>query len=424
MRRIPGAISCAIVLAALSGCGDKASTGNQQNPVPPEHQRAQRSEIAAASTEPVELPKTISVDARQDTAASVRNWDFVYLKRVLGLEFTSGGQLKRSEYRTISVRSTLGVDRCRELQFPFDPSNEQIALNKLEIRASDGSAVRSDSTAQTHGNTLNVPLRDLKPGCTVEIVVTRQLKAPNEIPFLEYSFVADAPVIHDYVFVRGDVNAFRSESTPRVKCDDVDQCRCWTIPTGDSAPLETAKLWLSDARLTWEGETKRYLNMLAPVLVPDPVAKAEAARLTAGISDPLDKLRALARYVQREYEQSDPESGERARMPRTCREIIERKCGDCKEQALLLHQLLSAVQIPSHLALLNAIGPIRTNMPTFYQFNHVIVAVAIDGKNRFIDCTEKGNEAVESGTVRMGGNDAFVLDPANPRFERIPSSGQ
>jgi hypothetical protein len=137
--------------------------------------------------------------------------------------------------------------------------------------------------------------------------------------------------------------------------------------------------WGNEA--TWAQVGRWYESLLAS-LPPDAGAVGRTAReLTAGRTDRRGRLASLLAFVRSEVRYVAAEEGLAGHRPSPPGEVLARRWGDCKDKALLLVELLRAVDIEAFPALihLGSDGRIDAGFPSPFQFNHVIVAVAADG---------------------------------------------
>lgn len=110
-----------------------------------------------------------------------------------------------------------------------------------------------------------------------------------------------------------------------------------------------------------------------------PSLQSKAAQLTANAPAPLDKIRAIAAFVQRTNYISVQMNLTRGGgyTPHRADEVLAKNYGDCKDKANLMKALLAAAGIDSHLVAIfsGARDYVRPEWPSTMQFNHMIIAV-------------------------------------------------
>jgi hypothetical protein len=132
------------------------------------------------------------------------------------------------------------------------------------------------------------------------------------------------------------------------------------------------------------------------------------------------KLVALTRFVQDKITYKALEFGVRGRIPNSAGQTIANSYGDCKDHAVLLHNLYKSVGIESNLVLVNLNQPVKSGMPSLNQFNHMVVYVPDVGGGLFIDGTDKDMSLVGltpnslAGVVGLrlaGGSSSLITFP-------------
>ncbi|MEA2709272.1 MAG: hypothetical protein QOF78_1873 [Phycisphaerales bacterium] len=372
-----------------------------------------------------------------------------YISRVTGISFVPEKDYRQTEYRRVKIVDARGIESYSTAQFPFDSLSERMFVNKLEVRDENGKVlavgkvsdayVLDDQSGEsvTYKKVLNIPVPALRAGCEVELIVTREdLSRPKEMPFYQHVLTAYMPAQRSALFVRGDLPSLKRTASGGVVAKEMDGGICWMmddVPDMRYEPLQPPAVtflpFVAVAAVgpTWESEAKSYLSMIADRLKPDPAAVELAQRLTTGMTSESDKVAALLRHVQQDYTYRAIEFGRRARVPLAAADIVHNHYGDCKDHSLLLHQLLGAIGVESQLALVNTYGPLRADMPSLDQFNHIIVCVppaagagAEKSPWRFFDCTDKESD-LRAGTVySLVTDQVLLLDPAAPRLIDLP----
>jgi tetratricopeptide (TPR) repeat protein len=379
--------------------------------------------------DPVPLPAALSAappePKEQGQSAS-------YALRATAISFVRGKELRTTEYRRIRVLDETGVSRFSTFDFRFDPLSEALYVNKLEVKDASGAVVTASASETylsdeasgemgTQRRILYVPVPGLRPGSTIELVLTRRdLVPPDEMEFSEHQLSLAYPVARSALFLRGDVGQVESRTSPGLSPRQLPEGVAWVIespPVYRWEPLQPPAdeflptVWLGDAKRTWEAVGKEYLRSVGKLLAVDPAVR-EAAKKTDRTPS------ALARFVQKELTYKAIEFGRGARIPRPPKDVLRKRYGDCKDHALLLSQLLGEAGVPARLALVRTGGPLRREMPSLDQFDHMVVY--LPGRDLFIDATDKSADLFHGVTIGIAGKDALILDSKQPRVIRIP----
>jgi hypothetical protein len=144
-----------------------------------------------------------------------------------------------------------------------------------------------------------------------------------------------------------------------------------------------------------------------------------ATRLVEGVDDTHEKIEIISHYVQKELHYEAIEFGRRAYVPKTARETLSDRYGDCKDHAVLLVSMLNAVGVPAELALVNINQRVLPELPNIDQFDHMIVSVPVDGVRLYIDATDKDLRLGTTPPRYMAGSHALVLGET-PELLPIP----
>ena len=127
---------------------------------------------------------------------------------------------------------------------------------------------------------------------------------------------------------------------------------------------------------SWQ-EVSRWASALHdPRAQTDPSLVARARDLTQGLTDELDRIRAIGRFVQR-MPYISIQIGMGRFQPHAATEILAKSYGDCKDKATLTRALLGAVGITAYPLVVRSDDRafVKPEWPSPAQFNHVIVAV-------------------------------------------------
>ena len=390
----------------------------------------------------VEPPASL-LEAPAELAAEGAN--AVYLARVTAISFEAGKDYRTTEWLKARVETQAGVEAFSTLRFAFDPRLESIFVNVHRITDAQGNVVSTGSVSDyylsdqaseeigTSERTLYVPVPGLEPGHVVELAVTRRwLRPPPALPYVRELLASGLPAGSVSVFVRGDLASIRHRASDGVTSEPIDGGLCWRVvrpaPLRSETftpPFETfvPAVWLGPASATWESEVADYLDELGPLLdPPSPDLGSLAMKLTAGAGTEDARVAALARHVQKQLTYKALEFGRGARIPREPAEVLRKRYGDCKDHALLLQKLLAAAGIDAKLALIRSFGPVRRDVPSLDQFDHMVVFV--DGeRKRFLDTTSKWLPAADE-PLGLAGQEALLLQRGAARFVSVPPAAR
>lgn len=109
-----------------------------------------------------------------------------------------------------------------------------------------------------------------------------------------------------------------------------------------------------------------------------PELKKQVADITAGLNTPLDKMRAIAAWVQKQIRYVDIEIGIGGYQPHYAADTYKNRFGDCKDKAILMMTMLKEIGIDSYFLLIDTRrGVVRPDTPSAMTFNHAIVAIQL-----------------------------------------------
>jgi transglutaminase-like putative cysteine protease len=141
------------------------------------------------------------------------------------------------------------------------------------------------------------------------------------------------------------------------------------FPPGGKAPTGFA---------AWEDMGKWYGSLLTGRTNASPEIKQQVATLTAAKTSQLDKMQAIAQFVQHDIRYVAIELGIGGLQPHAAPEVFTHHYGDCKDKATLMRSMLNEIGIESYHVVINAErGAVTRNSPAHDGFNHVIVAIKL-----------------------------------------------
>lgn len=358
----------------------------------------------------------------------------VLLLAATGYAFEDGKPLRRTYHRRLRINTKEGANNLSSIEYTFDPLSERIFINRVEVRDQNGKTIATspgdayvmDNGGANHRKKLHFQLSGLSPGCTVEYEVSLQDFGKTEtFPFERHLFGDCAAEI---IFITGDIDKVKTSITQADALQTVREKNliAWmgfNQPYDREEPMSgfyedrVPGLYLGGGDGAWAEIGENYLKDIADRLKPDPQTAELAAKLTAGMKTDREKIAALAGHVQKHISYTAIEFGTRARRPNPAAQTLQQQYGDCKDQALLMHHLLQAAGIESHLALVNSSWRIQPSLPSMDQFNHMVVHVPALGSDWLIDTTDKNLPPVLWHAGSLWHTHALILQPGHVRLQ-------
>lgn len=106
--------------------------------------------------------------------------------------------------------------------------------------------------------------------------------------------------------------------------------------------------------------------------------KQMVVTITQSTPSQLEKMRALASFVQKEIRYVAIELGIGGLQPHAAAEVFAHRYGDCKDKATLLKAMLKEIGVDSYYFVINtARGSITESTPANLGFNHMILAIQL-----------------------------------------------
>jgi hypothetical protein len=110
-----------------------------------------------------------------------------------------------------------------------------------------------------------------------------------------------------------------------------------------------------------------------------PAIKQKVAELTASAATPLEKMQALARFMQLEIRYVAIKLGIGGYQPHAAVDVFSHRYGDCKDKATLLGAMLKEIGVDSYYVVIHTErGEVTADSPaTPFTFNHMILAIRL-----------------------------------------------
>lgn len=188
----------------------------------------------------------------------------------------------------------------------------------------------------------------------------------------------------------------------------------------------------------WHDMGSWYLNLESGRADASPDIKQKVASLTASAPATLDKMKAIASFVQDDIRYVAIELGIGGWQPHPAADIFGHRYGDCKDKATLTSSMLRQIGVNSYQVAINTErGSILPQTPAYLGFNHEILAIQLPkdvsspsliatlddpklGKILFFDPTD---ELTPFGQIRgaLQANYGLLITPDGGELVELPS---
>src|ERR1051326_7489257 len=129
---------------------------------------------------------------------------------------------------------------------------------------------------------------------------------------------------------------------------------------------------------TWDDVAKMVSGLAAPRAVSSPELAAKAKEITASSTTLMDRVAALAAFVQRDVRYVAIEIGRGAIQPHLAADVFSHRYGDCKDKVTLMTAMLREVGVTPIYVLANTVrGSIDRDFASLGAFNHAIIAIPL-----------------------------------------------
>jgi transglutaminase-like putative cysteine protease len=317
--------------------------------------------------------------------------------------FDAGGRDTSRRRMVLRIVSPAGIDDWASLEETWSPWFEERPLLKARVITADGAVHALDPATITEGpletssklysdqKVVRAPLPALAVGAVVEsetVVRERvpdfdagrvfEYKPPVNDPLRRARLVVEAPpaipLRHSSRLIPS-LTVKRSEAGGLVRLTfECGPLEPFDEPESDLPP--EAPQWPRVSFATgrsWKDVAARYGEIVESQIAGADLKKA----LEDALGESKDRTETVARvlaWIHRQVRYTGVELGEASIVPRRPGEVLERKYGDCKDQAALAIALLRAGNVTARAALLR-MGPdpdIDPDLPGF-DFDHVIL---------------------------------------------------
>ena len=189
--------------------------------------------------------------------------------------------------------------------------------------------------------------------------------------WINYSEIKPTPGVNNqWEWVISDVKGIREEPEMPPMYGVAGQMIVSFFPPG-GASANGFSSWLEMGN--W------YRNLTSGRRDASPQITQQVATITASARTPLEKMKALAQFVQHDVRYVAIELGIGGWQPHSASDVFANRFGDCKDKATLLSSMLSQVGIESFYVVINSErGSVTPQVPANVGgFNHVVLAIKL-----------------------------------------------
>ena len=392
---------------------------------------------------PVEERRKLDTLLHRDAAKEAKaegHSSFIHERRET-MRAGKGENWTRTEELVVEILDSRGASVWQEFSYPFLPGFDRIYLNALDVYDStltlkysvsiSGSYITytTESGGANEAQTAHFPLKELYPGDIIYLQISRTgINDKGSIPYLEFRASREIPTAKTSFRIYADTTKFVTEEYgPLVKEGKGDGVE-WSI---ENPIVVRNEIYMPDYRdfgagllLTgkrdWQAIGEDYENLIRHQY-RNAVAVREKAFEVRGNKIGQEAVLAEIRFVRDNIRYRDVRFGGHSLIPQTAERTLKDHRGDCKDQALLLKELLATIGVNSNLAAVPLTGNGFATLPSIQQFDHMILYIPAgkDYQEMWVDPTDKtGND--RPVPLEMEGKTAFIIDGKESRVAAIP----
>jgi len=389
----------------------------------------------------LEIPQIIKTDISKLTLSNhlepVENYYYI-----TGYEFIKNKKLTKTFYRKYRVNDLQSVEDAKTLKIQFNQDYEHPFINKFSVTNLTTNAVSEldintvyitsakDGIDADGDKYLNIPIPSIDNNTEIEYIISIQSNTPVTTFNLETEYFVSARE-YKYMasFLRGDVNDVSSFYTANLQKIQSENLVVWKSDEIEKYKQESFTqdvhylfdwLKISSIEKDWKALGDSYLQNIKDKLNTR-LSKGLLLSITPDSKDSATIAKELARYVQSNITYQALEFGSRAQIPNKSDKTLQMKYGDCKDHAVLLHDLLTINGIKSQFALVSTTKYIHKEIYSLDQFDHLILYLPEINGGVFIDATDKYTPIDLATPPRsVHGSTALVLEENNSKLIEVP----
>ena len=392
-----------------------------------ENRKAQHSSAGTQDGKGQSSSSTAASTAASAADKSYANETLVYEKIRGVMRYESDGTGTKESFARIRVQTNTGVQRIGQIVFSYTAANETLQVKSARVIKPDGSVVTArpedvvdlnapvvrSAPMYTDVRQKHLTMPGLAPGDVLEYEVVERIVTPftpghfwndwvfeTEAVCLDEELTLDVPADRK-LMIKSPEGAEPSVSEQagrrtyvwKVKNEKVTERALRPPPKKFDATailsgptLRPPKRMLFSTFQNWDQVGRWYAGLAQDSEQATAEVSATAKTVTSGARTQLEKAQAIYNYVA-QIRYVSLSFGLGRYQPHTAAEVMANRYGDCKDKATLMDALLQSQGIESRSALISAMLPVDTSIPSPQQFDHVINVIHADGKEVWLDST-------------------------------------
>ncbi len=393
---------------------------------------------------PVEARRALSALYKKENAARAKQEGFpavVHFYRE-ALSAPPKEDWIHTEESLTEILDSRGAALFQEFTYPFLPGYDRIYLNALEVYDSTLTlkynvpisnayiTYATESGESNESQTAHFPLPKLTPGDLIYLQISRTgIANRGVIPYMEYKTGKEIPVAQTSFCVYADTARYAAEEYGPLEREDIsDKKREWKM---ENPIIIRNEIYMPEYRdfgagvllagkREWAAVGEDYENLIRHQY-KNAISVREKAFEVRGNALGKEAILSIIHFVRQNIRYRDVRFGGHSLIPQTAEKTLKDYRGDCKDQVLLLKEMLQTIGIKSYLAAVPLVGNGYANLPTIQQFNHVILYIpkTESTPEMWVDPTDKaGND--RPVPLDMEGKTAFIIDGKNSRIVTTP----
>jgi tetratricopeptide (TPR) repeat protein len=359
------------------------------------------------------------------------------------------GTGSREVSAVIRVQDAAGVQALAILSFPYTSDDQSIAVTYVRVRRPDGTVIPTPAdnmrdlpaevtrTAPMYSDVMEkqVVVTGLDVGDTLEynyVLNQRTALVPGQFWF-SYHFQRQLVCRDERLEVRVPLGRAVDVASPAL-APGIAQAggyRIYTWHTSNPAPAPApanpfAPAPAAAVQITsfagWAQVGAWYNRLERSQAVVTPAIRAQAARLTRGLTTDRARIQALYAFVAQRIHYVSLSFGIGRYQPHAADTVLRNGYGDCKDKHTLLEALLRAAGYTAWPALVSLGSAVDTGVASPGQFNHVVTVVERGAKLEWLDATAAVAPAGWLDPMLRGQPALLVSGDAPPRLVTTPAA--